>query len=570
MAALRDLPISRKMLFGFSSVCLLTILLGITALVSFSRVNTSVHDIVDNSMPSVRLLTEVRMNNAAIRRSDAMIALCDNKACVEKYKGRRQKAIDKCEKAIADYAPLVSLPGEREIYNSFRDGVERYIQISNHYIELIDSGKLEEARQLATGPGSVDLFDANSAAIEKDQDLNNAAGTKSGSDLIEQGKQATLTVWIVLVLAILLSTFIGFFINKLISPPLVAATEALERVAHKDLTVRVNVTSKDEVGRLSAALNDSVDATREVLTAMAKGAETLSSATEELSMRSRESSGNAKNQSSRTNQIAAAAQEMTATIGEISHNANEATSASRQSAESASEGGRVMQQANATMARIGQSTASVAERMSTLARRSEEIGKVVNVIQEISEQTNLLALNAAIEAARAGEHGRGFAVVAGEVRRLAERTKSATEEIAGTIGAIQDETRSTVEVMEGSRIEVESGMSETANAQNALQSTIDLVQGMEHMISLIATAATEQTAASHEISESATHISQLAEENAVAADESEQACQNLSQLANELDGMIRQFRIDDDNINTRRMQGSPARTRSATARLSHA
>jgi len=570
VAALRDLPISRKMLLGFSSVCMLTIVLGVTALVSFNHVNTTVDDIVNNAMPSVRILNNVRMNNAAIRRSDAMIALCDTKACVDMYKARRQKAIDTYQKAISEYAPLVSLPGEKELYTTIHDGVEQYIQISNHYIDLIDSGKIDEARKLATGPGSVDLFDANSAAIEKDQDLNNAAGTKEGAGVIELGKRSTWMVWIVLALAVLLSGFIGYFINNLISPPLVAATEALERVARKDLTAKVEVQGKDEVGRLSAALNESIDATRTVLSAMAKGAETLSSATEELSVRSRESSGNAKNQSSRTNQIAAAAQEMTATIGEISHNAEEATMASRKSAESASEGGRVMQQANATMERIGQSTASVSERMSTLARRSEEIGKVVNVIQEISEQTNLLALNAAIEAARAGEHGRGFAVVAGEVRRLAERTKTATEEIAGTIRAIQDETRSTVEVMEGSREEVESGMSETANAQNALQATIDLVQGMEHMIGLIATAATEQTSASHEISESATHISQLAEENAVAADEADMACQNLSQLANELDGMIRQFRIGDDKISTHRMQSSPTHSRGAATRFSHA
>jgi methyl-accepting chemotaxis protein len=101
--------------------------------------------------------------------------------------------------------------------------------------------------------------------------------------------------------------------------------------------------------------------------------------------------------------------------------------------------------------------------------------------------------------------------------------------------------------MEGSRVQVESGMTETANAQRALESTIELVQGMEHMISMIATAATEQTAASKEISESAMHISKLAEENSVGADETSTACQNLTELANDLDGMIRQFRIDGDN-----------------------
>jgi methyl-accepting chemotaxis protein len=203
------------------------------------------------------------------------------------------------------------------------------------------------------------------------------------------------------------------------------------------------------------------------------------------------------------------------------------------------------------MERISAATTSVSQKMSSLAARSEEIGKVVNVIQEISQQTNLLALNAAIEAARAGEHGRGFAVVAGEVRRLAERTKIATEEIAATIRNIQEQTRETLDLMEQSRSAVETGLDETSRARKSLEAIIDSSKQVEHQIQLIATAATEQTSASGEISESATQISQLAIENSLGAEETVLALKNLAGLAGELDGMIRQFRLEDEQAGGR-------------------
>jgi methyl-accepting chemotaxis protein len=332
-----------------------------------------------------------------------------------------------------------------------------------------------------------------------------------------------------------------------------AVTAALEQVAEKNLTVKVEVRSQDEIGRLSTALNTTVASIRSILQSVTQGVETLSAAATELSMRSTETSGNTQTQTSKINQIATAAQEMTATIGEISHNAEVASAASRESAEIARQGGTVIQAAAATMQEIATSTGSVEQKMTSLALRSEEIGKVVSVIQDISAQTNLLALNAAIEAARAGEHGRGFAVVAGEVRRLAERTKGATEEIANTIRSIQQETQETLDLMSQSRNTVEAGLSETARARASLEAIIGSSNEVENQIRLIATAATEQTAASGEISESARDISSLATENSHAAEETAEACKNLSALASNLDGMIGQFRIGDNDPPTAKL-----------------
>jgi methyl-accepting chemotaxis protein len=399
------------------------------------------------------------------------------------------------------------------------------------------------------GPEEQQLLDNFNHALNGMIAITDAFSAESVQDSALINRTDSVVRWLifgVMALVAVLCVIVGYALTHLIAPPIERVTEALEQVAQKDLTVAVDVLSKDETGRLSAALNSTVKAMRSVLRTVAQGAETLSSAAGELSARSTETSGNTQSQTSKINQIAAAVHEMTATIGEISHNAENAANASRTSANTASEGGEVMQRAATTMEKIAAATSSVSGKMDSLASRSREIGKVVSVIQEISEQTNLLALNAAIEAARAGEHGRGFAVVAGEVRRLAERTKGATEEIAITIRSIQNETRDTAAVMTESSSTVQSGLSETAEAESRLEAIIASSQKVEQMIELIATAATEQTAAAGEISQSAGQISQLAGENTQAADEIASACQNLSQLASDLDGVIRQFRIDDD------------------------
>ncbi|MGD0829638.1 MAG: methyl-accepting chemotaxis protein [Terracidiphilus sp.] len=563
MAVFRNLRIARKLNYSFGGVCLLCTLLGLSSLVGFLQVRSAFNNVVAGSMSSMRTLGDIRYSVATIRRTDALLLLCDTSACTTRLTTKRKNYIDSYNKSIAEYAPMATRPGEPELLAAIRKNAAAYIAFSAQSRQLADSGQMPEAAKLLLQGDAVKVYNAVADAVETDVALNNKIGMDEGARTVQLVHTEILVVSAAMAIALLLCMAIGFVLTRAIVPPLEQATTALEEVAKKNLTVSVEVRSQDETGRLSVALNSTVASMREVLRSVATGAETLSSAAGQLSARSQQSSANTLSQAGKISQIAAAAEEMTASIGEISKNIETASNVSRNSAEAANLGGTVMREAASTMQQISSASSSVEQKMTSLAARTEGIGRVVQVIQEISGQTNLLALNAAIEAARAGEHGRGFAVVAGEVRRLAERTRSATEEIAGSIGGIQEETRGTLEVMSHSRGAVETGLSETVRARASLEAIIESSKEVELQIQLIATASIEQTAASYEISEGANHISRLAAESSLAAKEDSLACKNLSGLASELDGIIRQFQFDDE-----KQQGGLLRSAPRTAQLS--
>jgi methyl-accepting chemotaxis protein len=569
MQWLRNLPVSSKFIVAFGIVCGLCIVLGAYTFITFRDIAVKSEDVSNSSLPKIISLANIRKAANDARHEDLNLLLCPTPECVTEHNAKRRQAFDDYKTSVKDYEPRISYPGERELFQKISTAWAQYKEASDRGNVLIAESKLGDALDLLQSNAVTGYFRDAFASMDDDLQLNAKYGTQESAAVTQSSTRSTWISSGVSLLIVLLCALTGVLLTRLIAPPLQAATAALERMAEKDLTVSVEETGNDEIGRMSTALNTSVASMRDVLQSVAQSAETLSAATTQMSTRAVEAAGNANSQSSKTNQIAAAAQEMTATIGEISHNAENAAAASRVSAETANQGGAVMQAAAATMEKIAAATSTVSEKMASLSHRSEEIGKVVSVIQEISEQTNLLALNAAIEAARAGEHGRGFAVVAGEVRRLAERTKSATEKIAGTIRSIQEETRDTLQVMQDSRAAVETGMEETARARNSLEAIISSSKQVEHQIHLIATAATEQTSASGEISESAGHISQLSVENAHGAEEAVEALKNLASLASDLDGMIRQFRLEGDRQAGAKLSGKSQPVRQPSLRAAH-
>jgi methyl-accepting chemotaxis protein len=545
---LRNLRLSRKFAFAFGLIGLMCLFEAAAALAGLFRIDTLTRDLTLHTMVASQALTEMRGQMQTVRRVELASLLCREAACEGKYPPMRTTALEKYAAAKTTFESVTTDAQDLAQFHAMTGTFDQYLAKSDAIVKAFLAA--EEKDDGTIGRREQDLLGDFNGALNSAIAMTGHYETLARADGDELDGANRIVRWLESGIGLLVTALcigIGFLLTRLIAPPIEEATAALEAVANKNLTVEVKARSTDEVGRLCGALNTSVASMRSVIQSVERSASTLSAAAEELSVQSSQTHGNTAAQTMQTNQIAAAAQEMTVTIGEISQNADTAARASRESAEKADAGGQVMQAAAGTMETIAAATLGAAEKMSSLAERSAEIGKVLGVIQEISEQTNLLALNAAIEAARAGEHGRGFAVVAGEVRRLAERTNAATQEIDATIRTIQAETRATLEVMEQSRKAVEDGRSETSRAYSSLEGIIGASRNVEQMINMIATAATEQTAASGEISESASNISRLGEENARAAAEAAEASTNLSRLANELDGTIRGFRICDES-----------------------
>jgi len=299
-----------------------------------------------------------------------------------------------------------------------------------------------------------------------------------------------------------------------------------------------------------------------MILSIASTAENVSVSSREISATAAQAAGSAENQKQQVGQIATAMQQMTATVREVSQHSNTAARSAKSAAESAREGGRIVEDVLQRMHGIAQSVVESAVMIEHLGARSDEIGRIVGVIGEIAEQTNLLALNAAIEAARAGEQGRGFAVVAGEVRRLAERTAAATKEISQVIQNVQSMTADAVRQMHSGSAAVEQGAEVAGFARESIERIIREADTLGTMVAQIACSATQQAAATEQVTASMSQISELAIESADGSRLSAHTCEELLDLALGLQNMVDRFdvgqRVKDEVIPQSAMQWGDA------------
>lgn len=318
--------------------------------------------------------------------------------------------------------------------------------------------------------------------------------------------------------------------------------DAATAIAQRNLTIKVQPRSEEDV--LGNAFRSMVFNLIGMITKLQDSAVQLASAASEITSSAEQMARGAKDQADQVAQVSSAVEQMTATIVESAKHANQANDASRQASETAGTGGEVVNETVSGMQRIADVVRSSSESIGKLATSADEIGKIINVIDDIADQTNLLALNAAIEAARAGEQGRGFAVVADEVRKLAERTGTATSEITTMIKGIQTETAEAVGSMESGIKEVDAGRELADQAGNSLSEIVSMSQQVMTMIQQIATASDEQSSAAEEISRTIDTVNTITKETANGVEQSASAAEELNKQAESLKELVNSFQLN--------------------------
>jgi methyl-accepting chemotaxis protein len=322
-----------------------------------------------------------------------------------------------------------------------------------------------------------------------------------------------------------------------------ALGEGAERLASGDLTCRVKCDAEDELDDVAKHFNHMAESMQGLLGVVLDTARKLGDAATQVSGSAAQVSQSSEKQSEAASGMAAAIEEMTVGIDQIAEHAHTAYDVSSESGKLSQEGGQIVQSTVAEMQKIADTVNQSARIIEELGRHSEGISAIVNVIKEIADQTNLLALNAAIEAARAGEQGRGFAVVADEVRKLAERTTSSTQEISGMIGAIQNGTAGAVASMQAGVERVAEGVTLSRRAGESISRIKEGANRVQADVSDISSALREQSVASNDIARNVERIAQMSEQNTAAVRGTAATARELERLATELQDEVRRFRV---------------------------
>ncbi|WP_040512451.1 methyl-accepting chemotaxis protein [Gracilibacillus halophilus] len=466
--------------------------------------------------------------------------------------------------------PKMTTDEEIALFNEIVDLEQQMNRNFNEVVTYMGQGEMGSADVVAEN-----AHKAQSDAVTTLEELKTLVNEQR-ANAIEQAKRSETIAVIALIVAIAVSLVLSILlitiVNRIISRNLQNVVDVSNQIAEGNLqTEQITYNGNDEIGQLADSVNTMSGSLRSILTSLAEVSDTVSAQSEELN----QSAGEVK---SGTDQIATTMQELASgsetqannasdvstKMSDFTNKVTEATNKGEQIENNSSnvldltnDGKEMMDTSITQMNRVHSIVKDSVEKVRGLDSQTQEISKLVSVINDIAEQTNLLALNAAIESARAGEHGKGFAVVADEVRKLAEQVSDSVSDITGIVDTIQQESSTVTESLENGYNEVEQGTNQIKQTGTTFEQINDAVNDMVSSIQSVTTNLQQMSTNSQEINASVEEIASISEESAAGVEQTSASAQQasssmeevssssneLAKLAEQLNTLVRQFKI---------------------------
>ncbi|MFB5087558.1 methyl-accepting chemotaxis protein [Psychrobacillus sp. PGGUH221] len=570
MGILRNLKVTQKLLVLIGIGALASLCIGLTGFNYVKEMAQKSEVVYNQLLKPTQWLGEVRYENARIDSNLLSITLTDDPKDNAQLKASMDKSIENVISQMNKFKEIAQTEREIESINQYDQDVADLTESRDEMINFAMKNENTKAydiykREVGEKREAIDqtLMTLQQYNLEYAEEIN-----KQNQDDI---KQAIIMLCVILVASMVISVFVGLIVMKMIVRPTNELKELLSKAEAGDFTVHGSYRSKDELGVLTNSFNQMISGVRGIIQTVAETSQQVAAASEQLTASAEQTSAATHHVANAIEEIATGAEHSTSKlennsselqdvlngINVIVEGSSKISDLAKDTSKEAEEGNMIVANNLQQMSNIQSSVQKSHEVISSLSHQSNEVGKILDVINDIAAQTNLLALNAEIEAARAGEHGKGFAVVADEVRKLAEQSMSSTKLIAEIITSIQYNSNESVQFMgevmdnakEGMQITTETAekfmqiLEKTRNITPQIEEMTSTVQEISRSTQSVSDTAEELAAFAQENASSSEEVAASTEQQLASMEEISSSSKVLAKMAEDLNELVTKFKI---------------------------